>query len=81
MTAEYTGPPMGLDNMRSLGVRALSVTCLKCHHEADVNVDDQPGYRAVPAFHGQFKCIQCGSKETQVMPAWHTRPGARYHPR
>jgi hypothetical protein len=54
--------------MRRNGVHSLSVDCLKCHHEATINVDDQPGYLAVPSFHRRFRCSQCGSKETQVMP-------------
>jgi len=32
------GEPMGLANMRSLGIRSLAVTCELCHHAAVVDV-------------------------------------------
>jgi hypothetical protein len=70
--ADYTGPPMDLDNMRTNGVRSLSVYRLACHHDADVNVDSQPGHLTVPSFAGRMKCSACGSKRVTVMPAWHT---------
>jgi len=56
------GPPMDLANMRSNGVRALSVDCLDCTHSGVVNVDDQPGHVAVPSFAKRMRCTICGSK-------------------
>lgn len=73
---KYTGPPMDLANMRKNGVRALWVTCLDCHHHADVNVDRYQGHLAVPSFASRMKCQRCGSRKVHVMPAWHTRPKA-----
>jgi hypothetical protein len=77
----YDGPPMDLANMRQNGVRSLSVDCNDCHHEAVVNVDDQPGHLSVPSFAGRMKCSKCGSKRVSVMPAWGTRPTTIPHPR
>lgn len=69
---KYAGRPMDLENMRSHGVRSLLVNCLKCQHEAVVNVDHQPGHLAVPSFAGRMKCSECGSKKVTVIPAWRT---------
>jgi hypothetical protein len=43
----YTGPPMDLTNMRSLGVTRVDVYC-SCGHQASVNVSNLPGDLAVP---------------------------------
>jgi hypothetical protein len=43
----YTGPPMDLTNMRSLGVTAVDVYC-KCGHQSSVDVFQLPGDLAVP---------------------------------
>jgi len=72
----YTGPPMDLANMRDNGVRSLSVGCLDCHHQADMNVDHLPGHLAVPSFARRMKCSQCGSKRVDVRPAWGTKTTA-----
>ncbi len=72
------GPPMDLANMRDNGVRCLFVTCNKCSHEADVNVDAYPGDLTVPSFEERMKCGQCGSRSISVRPAWHT--GTRHIP-
>ena len=74
---KYTGAPMDLANMRRNGVRALSVTCLDCHHDANVNVDDQPAQLSVPSFANRMRCTQCESRRVHVMPAWNTRPLSR----
>lgn len=71
---KYTGPPMDLANMRQNGVRSLSVGCLDCQHNAEVNVDSYPSHVAVPSIAGRMKCSKCGSKRVHVMPAWSTRP-------
>ena len=73
------GPPMTLGHMRRLGVRWLAVTCLACHHEADVNMDNQPAQLAVPPFAERMACKRCGSKSVHVMPAWHTKPNQIPH--
>jgi hypothetical protein len=35
-------PPMPLSNMRWHGVRSVNAECLRCRHEATVNVDALP---------------------------------------
>jgi hypothetical protein len=69
---------MDLANMRENGVRALYVNCLDCGHDADVNVDDQPGHLPVPSFATRMKCSKCGSRNITVRPSWHT--GTRHIP-
>jgi hypothetical protein len=81
MIAPYTGPPMDLANMRKLGVRELFVTCLECHHEADVNVDRYDGTESVPSFANRWPCGKCGERSSAVRPAWHTGPNQVAHPR
>ena len=44
------GPSMGLENIRRLGVRMLTVTCATCGLETDVNVERYPGDRDVHSF-------------------------------
>ena len=41
---------MGLENIRRLGVRMLTVTCATCGLETDVNVERYPGDRDVHSF-------------------------------
>lgn len=69
-----SGPPMDLANMRSNGVRALSVQCLACQHHASVNVDNQPEHLAVKSFEGRMRCSQCSSKRIDVRPDWLAKP-------
>jgi hypothetical protein len=57
---------MDLANMRQNGVRALYVNCIDCHHDADVNVDDQPDHITVPSFAARMRCSQCGNKNISV---------------
>jgi hypothetical protein len=64
LPSQYTGPPMDLANKRENGVRALYVNCIDCGHDADVNVDDQPGHLAVPWFATPMKCSKCGSSRS-----------------
>jgi hypothetical protein len=40
--------PMTLGNMRANGVRALAVTCPKCHHEAILSVSLTPPSARAP---------------------------------
>jgi hypothetical protein len=46
----YRGPPMTLGNMRENGVRALSVYCWGCHHDAVLAVDKWSDDVTVPSF-------------------------------
>jgi hypothetical protein len=74
---KYSGKPMDLANMRKNGVRSLSVSCLDCHHSANLNVDDQPEHLAVQSFAPRLRCTQCQGRRVHVMPAWHTSPSRR----
>ena len=66
--------PMDLANMRSLGVRSLSVTCSKCNHETVVNVDTYPGHATVPSFGRRMVCTRCGTAGADVRPNWKEQP-------
>jgi DNA-directed RNA polymerase subunit RPC12/RpoP len=66
------GPPMSLANMRANGVRAVIVTCEACGHKADVNVDAMPESTFVPEAGRRLRCSQCGAKQINTRPAWHT---------
>jgi hypothetical protein len=45
--ARYAGPPMDLNNIRSLGVTRIDVYC-GCGHQSTVDVSGLPGDLAVP---------------------------------
>jgi hypothetical protein len=62
--------PMDLGNMRSLGVRSLSVRCERCHHETIVNCDRWPDHMTVPSFGPRMVCTACGSTGADVRPNW-----------
>jgi hypothetical protein len=70
---EKPGPPMTLANMRKNGVHAVIATRPSCGHNADVNVDALPETIAVPAIGRRLRCSQCGGKQIDTRPAWHTR--------
>jgi hypothetical protein len=65
--AQQAGPPMTLGNMRSNGVRSLSVYCHCCHHEVEFNVDHMPGRRRGAldwAAHGVHAVRFCRGRRT-----------------
>jgi len=68
----YAGEPMTLGNMRSIGVRGLSVTCgaLGCHHAARVEADHFPDALAIPALGRRFRCRACGHLGADTRPDW-----------
>ena len=66
------GPPMTLSNMRQNGVRAVAATCEACNHQADVSVDAMPENVHVPQIARRLRCSQCGGKQIDTRPAWHT---------
>lgn len=49
------GPPMDLENMRSLGVRSLMAYC-QCGHEAVLDVSEMPGAVTVQAVGDRLRC-------------------------
>jgi hypothetical protein len=71
--AGYRGPPMTLANMRTNGVRSLSVTCELCHHESVMNADAFEASTPVPAFRSRMVCTGCGIVGADVRPNWQER--------
>jgi hypothetical protein len=59
--ARYTGPPMDLANMRSLGVTKIDVYS-GCGHNATVDVSNLPGDLAVPDVRLRLRCSKCGAR-------------------
>jgi hypothetical protein len=76
-TGRNFGPPMSLANMRQNGVREIIAACAACGHKADVNVDALAETIAVPKVGQRLRCSQCGGKQINTQPAWHTGRGAR----
>jgi hypothetical protein len=68
-------------NMRSLGVRGLSVKCLQpaCLHAAIVGVDDYPDDMLVQDFAKRMVCAKCGvrGRHIDVRPNWLEQPERR----
>jgi hypothetical protein len=62
--------PMTLGNMRSLGVRSLSATCLACGSRTEVNVDAWPDDVPVPSFTRHMRCTRCGNLGASAIPNW-----------
>jgi hypothetical protein len=67
--SRYTGPPMDLANMRSLGVTKVDVYCA-CGHQASVDVSDLPGDLAVRDVRFRLRCSKCGNRPTETRPDW-----------
>jgi hypothetical protein len=63
---------MTLANMRQNGVRKIIAICEACGHKADVNVDALPETIAVPEVGQRLRCSQCGGRQNNTRPAWHT---------
>ena len=68
------GPPMTLGTMRELGVLRLLVSCLRCQHEALVDVSNNSADTTVPSFIPRMRCSQCGGKRVDVRPNWKDQP-------
>jgi hypothetical protein len=67
--ARYSGPPMDLANMRSLGVTKVDVYC-GCGHQASVDVSALPGDVAVPTIKDRLRCSKCGKRPNETRPDW-----------
>jgi hypothetical protein len=67
--ARYTGKPMDLDNMRSLGVTRIDVYC-GCGHQATIDVSDLPGTLPVPDVKFRMRCSKCGKRPNETRPDW-----------
>ena len=66
---KFTGPPMDLGNMRSLGVTKVDVYCA-CGHQASVDVFNLPAKLAVPDVRLRLRCSTCGKRPTETRPDW-----------
>ena len=73
----YTGPPMTIANMRSLGCTALEATCLACRHSAEIDAALLHDDLGVPDAGRRMVCSACGARRVESRPAWRTlnRPG------
>lgn len=69
MPSRYTGPAMDLANMRSLGMRAVDVSCA-CGRRESVDVSSLPGSIEVPALRRRLRCSACGARPEDVRPDW-----------
>lgn len=76
MPRHHTGPAMTAANMRSLGVRRLSVSCWTCHHSAVLDIEHIGGDIELTVFDGdRMVCTQCGMIGTaDVRPNWSEAP-------
>jgi hypothetical protein len=63
----YTGPPMDLTNMRSLGVTGVDVYC-GCGHQASVDESNLPGDLAVPEIKHRLRCSKRGKRPSETRP-------------
>jgi hypothetical protein len=76
--AKYTGPPMDLANMRSLGVTRIDAYCA-CGYQASIDVSMLSGDVAVPSIKNRLRCSKCGARPTETRPDWtQYMPKARY---
>jgi hypothetical protein len=66
---KFTGPPMDLANMRSLGVTRIDVYC-RCGHQSTIDVSELPGELAVPDIKFRLRCSKCGKRPTESRPDW-----------
>jgi hypothetical protein len=62
--------------MRKLGVHRLLVSCLRCQHEALIDVTSYWADTTVPSFIPRMKCTQCGGKRVDVRPNWKEQPAS-----
>jgi hypothetical protein len=69
MIRPFTGPPMDLANMRSLGVTKVMAYC-KCGHEASIDVSALPDAAYVPAIKDRLRCGKCGQRPMETRPDW-----------
>jgi hypothetical protein len=64
---------MTLGNMRTKGVRSLSVNCWACHHQAVLAVDAWPDHVPVPSVGPRMVCTACGIIGADARPNWAER--------
>jgi hypothetical protein len=66
---KFTGPPMDLNNMRSLGVTRIDAYC-SCGHQSTIDVSNLPDDLAVPDVRLRVRCSKCGKRPTETRPDW-----------
>jgi hypothetical protein len=66
---KFTGQPMDLANMRSLGVTRIDVCC-GCGHQSTIDVSRLPDDLAVPDIRLRLRCSKCGKRPTETRPDW-----------
>jgi hypothetical protein len=66
------GQQMTLGNMRSNGVRPLTVWCFGrgCNHHSILDVSNYPDDVSVPSFGPRFRCERCGHIGADARPNW-----------
>jgi hypothetical protein len=69
MPSRYFGPPMTLNDMRAIGVRAIAASCY-CGHSARVDVSGLSGAIEVPSLRARLRCVICGARPADVRPDW-----------
>jgi hypothetical protein len=65
----FTGPPMDLCNMRSLGVTKVMAYC-RCGHEASIEVSAMSDDVYVPTIKDRLQCTRCGERSMETRPDW-----------
>jgi hypothetical protein len=69
MAKPYVGSAMTIDNMRSLGVPSLDVTC-QCGREVIVDASHLSGLIEIPTLRRRFRCTECAGRPIDVRPDW-----------
>jgi hypothetical protein len=69
MARYYTGPPMDLGNMRSLGITRVDAYC-GCGWQASVETSGLPDELPVPDVRHRLRCSKCGNRPTEARPDW-----------
>ena len=64
---------MTLGNMRENGVRSLAVSCIRCHHDAVLDVVAYSDEVMVPSFGPRMVCTVCGAIDADARPNWNER--------
>jgi hypothetical protein len=69
----FTGRPMDLANLRSLGLSKVMAYCA-CSHEASIDVSAMPDDVFVPEIRLRLRCTQCGARPMETRPDWTNYP-------
>jgi hypothetical protein len=64
--ARYCGPPMDLDNMRSLGMTKAE----RVRRSSDYRLSNLPGDLPVPDVRPRLRRSKCGGRPNETRPDW-----------